>query len=434
MSNLSAHKSKRVVLGDRVEPATIVVAEGKIADIKPYDYEGPCQDWQDLALLPGAIDPHVHFNEPGRTHWEGWETGTKAALAGGVTTVVEMPLNSIPSTLDRESLKLKTDSMAGKLYCNVGLWGGAVPTNIDKLEELYQGGVLGFKCFLSDPGTEEFENLREPELEQAMTEIARLGAVLLVHAEWPDELLLPDPEIAPTSYQSWLGTRPVEAERAAVRRMVELSRATGCRTHIVHVSSHQVLDVLAGTDLTCETCAHYLAFCAEEIADRATNFKCAPPIREKDHQNGLWDALGNGQICMVTSDHSPCPPDLKNNSFLDSWGGIAGVQMLVTSTWTGASSRGYELTHLARWLCAAPARLAGLQHCKGALEIGKDADFFLFDPEAEFTCRELFHRHAGSPYQGRRWKGRVAATFLAGQAAFREGLPGEPMGTYIQRA
>lgn len=434
MSNLSAHKSKRVVLGDRVEPATIVVAEGKIADLKPYDYEGPCQDWQELALLPGGVDPHVHFNEPGRTHWEGWETGTRAALAGGVTTVVEMPLNSIPSTLDRESLKLKTDSMPGKLYCNVGLWGGAVPTNIDKLQELYEGGVLGFKCFLSDPGTEEFQNLQDPELEQAMAEIARLGAVLLVHAEWPDQLLAPDPTVSPTTYQSWLRTRPVEAERAAVRRMVELSRATGCRTHIVHVSSHEVLDVLAGTDLTCETCAHYLAFCAEEIGDRATNFKCAPPIREKKHQNGLWEALGAGQIAMVTSDHSPCPPDLKNDSFLDSWGGIAGVQMLVSGTWTGACSRGYNLAHLARWVSSAPARLAGLQHCKGSLEVGKDADFFVFDPEAEFTCGELFHRHGGSPYQGLRWKGRVEATFLAGRAAYQNGQPSEPMGAYISRA
>lgn len=431
MSTRVAHKSTRVVFPDRVEPATLVVEEGKFVAFEPHDYGGDCHDWKDLAILPGAIDTHVHFNEPGRTHWEGWKSGTQAAVAGGVTTVVEMPLNSIPSTVDSDSLRLKIESMAGKLHCDVGLWGGAVPGNSGRFQEMLEEGVLGLKCFLSDPGTAEFQNLDESSLREAMLEIARLDSILLVHAEWPDQLVPVDPAIPGQEYRAWLSTRPVEAERAAIEKIVQLSRETGCRSHIVHVASDQVLDVLEGSQVTSETCAHYLSFCAEEIVPSATNFKCAPPIRERVHQSGLWEALRAGKITMVTSDHSPCPPELKNDSFLESWGGIAGVQLLLQATWTGAVARGFTLVDLAKWLSREPAKLAGIESRKGSLEVGLDADFVIFDPEAEFECGQLFHRYQGSPYQGRRWRGTVVETHLRGQVAYSPSDLTSPRGHLI---
>lgn len=413
-------KSRRVVLPDGEQPASLILSEGRIQRIAPYDEpsQGPVVDYGDKAILPGVIDTHVHFNEPGRTEWEGWRSGTSAALAGGVTTVVEMPLNSIPSTVDLPSLKLKHDSMNGQLFSDVGLWGGAVPGNAADLEPLVQAGVLGLKSFMSDPGTAEFRNLDRDGLRTAMQAIAKIDSVLLLHAEWPDALVEPDPTTDPLSYASWLNTRPVAAEREAIKVVVELAKETGCRCHIVHVASHEALDVLEGSPVTCETCAHYLAFSAEEIADRATNFKCAPPIREAVHREGLWKALGEGKIQMVTSDHSPCTPDLKNESFLGSWGGIAGVQMLLPVTWTGASARGFSLNDLARWLCSEPARLAGLQHERGSIQAGYLAHLVVFDPEAERVAENLLHRYAGSPYEGRVWKGVVEAVYLHGERAY----------------
>lgn len=341
-------------------------------------------------------------------------SGTSAALAGGVTTVVEMPLNSIPSTVDGESLQLKTASMEGKLFCDVGLWGGAVPGNSAQFERLLEGGVLGFKAFMSDPGTAEFRHLDRAGLREAMQEIARLGSVLLLHAEWPEALREPDETSSPLGYDSWLRTRPVAAEAEAIKVVVELARETGCRCHVVHVATHQVLELFDGTGISCETCAHYLTFAAEEIPDRATNFKCAPPIRGADHRQGLWGGLASGKIAMVTSDHSPCTPDLKNESFLASWGGIAGVQMLLAVTWTGASAKGMKLVDLARWLAWEPAKLAGLDGDRGSIEVGKLAHLVVFDPEAEAVCQTLLHRHDGSPYEGRTWKGAVVATYLHG--------------------
>ena len=421
MTEHRAIRSRKVVFPDGTRPATIVLKGGLIESIEPYDSETEAVDYGELAILPGAVDVHVHFNEPGRTHWEGWETGTKAALAGGVTTVIEMPLNSIPSTVDAESLQTKLQSMEGKLFCDVGLWGGAVPGNTEALESLVKGGVRGLKCFLSDPGTEEFENLEYDDLKSAMQKVAEIDSVLLAHAEWPAALRETDPSIPSTSYEAWLSTRPPEAEREAIRHMIELAEETGCRAHIVHVSTPEVLDLFEGTDVTCETCAHYLVFSAEEIADRATNFKCAPPIREKVHQDGLWQALKEGKIQMVTSDHSPCPPDLKNDDFLSSWGGIAGVQMLVSAFWTGASVRGFSLSDAARLLAQNPAKLAGLSDQIGEIKPGLKANLMVLDPDASFECTKLQHRHAGSPYEGRNWKGVVKAVYLAGNLALENG-------------
>lgn len=426
-----ALKSQRVVLSNDVRPATIVIGEGVIQSIEPYNSDTEAVDYGSLAILPGVIDPHVHFNEPGRSHWEGWESGTRAAIAGGVTTVVDMPLNCIPSTVDRESLQLKSSSTEDKLYCDVGLWGGAVPGNAEKLGELLEAGVLGFKCFLSDPGTKEFSNLDQDELREAMTKIAELKSVLLLHAEWPSALLEPDPSIPPESYSAWLHTRPLTAEREAIQKVVELSRETGCRCHIVHLSSGELADLLQNTGISSETCAHYLAFNAQEIGDGATHFKCAPPIRGKSHQESLWSALGSGHIQMVTSDHSPCPPDLKNPNFLASWGGISGVQMLLPAVWTGASQRGYNLCSISHWLSEQPAVLAGLDKQKGRIAPGLCADLVVFDPDKEFRCQTLQHRHAGSPYEDRTWKGTVEATYLRGQKVYQPGSPALRRGRLI---
>jgi allantoinase len=413
-------KSQRVVFPDGERPASLTLMGGRIVAINGYDAkpDGEVVDVASKAILPGLIDTHVHFNEPGRTEWEGWRTGTAAALAGGVTTVVEMPLNSIPSTVDLASLWVKRVSTTDQLYCDVGLWGGAVPGNAEHLRALVGGGALGLKAFMSDPGTAEFRHLDRDGLRLAMQEIAAIDSVLLLHAEWPDALVSPDANVDPHTYQAWLDTRPVAAEREAIKVVVELSQQTGCRCHIVHVASHEVLDLLEGTGVTCETCAHYLAFAAEDIPDRATNFKCAPPIRQAHHREGLWQGLSEGKIQMVTSDHSPCTPDLKNESFLASWGGIAGVQMLLPVTWTGAFARGFSLPDVARWLAEEPAKLAGLAHDRGSIKVGNLAHLVVFDADAVGVAEQLIHRHAGSPYEGRPWKGVVEATYLHGELAF----------------
>lgn len=429
MSTTISLKSRRVVLPGETRPATLVIRDGRISAIEPYDREAD-YDYENKAILPGVIDPHVHFNDPGRAHWEGWKSGTLAALAGGVTTVIDMPLNCIPSTVDLPSIWAKRVSTTSQLYCDVGFWGGAVPGNAGHIKTLVGAGAMGLKCFLSDPGTKEFANLDSQGLEEAMRVIADIDSVLLVHAEWPSALLPPDPSLDPHSYAAWLHTRPVAAEREAIEQVVKLSQKTGCRCHIVHVASPDVLDVLKGTGVTCETCAHYLVFSAEEIADGDTRFKCAPPIREKVHQDGLWKALERGDIQMITSDHSPCPPDLKSDNFLESWGGIAGVQMLLSAAWTGASQRGYELHHIAKWLSSEPAKLAGLQD-QGSLSTGKLANLVVFDPEAEYQCETLFHKHPGSAYEGRTWKGVVEATYLRGVQAFHDGAAGPPRGQLL---
>ena len=431
MSESVSIGSQCVVFPDGIKPANLILKDSIIERIEPYQADKLDRDYKDLAILPGVIDPHVHINEPGRTHWEGWETGTKAALAGGVTTLVDMPLNCIPSTIDTKTAKVKAESCPGKLFCDVGFWGGAVPGNADDLQALVRMGALGLKSFMSDPGTDEFANLDESGLRAAMKKIAEVDSVLLLHAEWPAALVEADGSIDSQSYAAWLATRPVEAERQAIAKVVELSAETKCRCHIVHVASHEVLDVLEGTSITCETCAHYLAFCAEEIPNKATNFKCAPPIRERVHQEGLWRALAEGKINMVTSDHSPCPPDLKNDDFLKSWGGIAGVQMLLAATWTGASKRGHSLSDLVKWLSLEPSKLCGLEKEIGSIAIGKLANLVIFDQDTEFVCESLYHRHAGSPYEGRTWRGVVKETYLRGAQVYTDGAFREPQGTLI---
>jgi allantoinase len=384
-----------------------------------------------LALLPGLVDTHVHINEPGRTDWEGFTTATRAAAAGGVTTLVDMPLNSIPATTTVAGVETKRAAARGKCRVDVRFWGGVVPGNRDELAPLARAGVLGFKCFLCPSGVDEFPHVTERDLREALPIIAELGLPLLVHAELPE--FLPTPRDSDNhekwrQYSTWLESRPVESEAAAVNLVAQLSAETGARIHIVHVSSIDALDGLskaraAGASVTTETCPHYLTFAAEDVPDGATAFKCAPPIRQRVERERLWDGLIRGDINLIATDHSPAPPGLKlldEGDFLHAWGGIASLQLGLAAVWTGACQRGIALERLGQWLCSGPAELAGLSGTKGTIAVGHRADLVVFDPEATFTVRatELEHRHAVTPYDGMRLRGRVMRTILAGETIF----------------
>ncbi|MCA9790400.1 MAG: allantoinase AllB [Candidatus Eremiobacteraeota bacterium] len=413
--------SRRVLLEGRLQPATLELENGLISAIFDHDPSraGDHHDYHDLVVMAGLIDTHVHINEPGRTDWEGFATATRAAAAGGLTTLVDMPLNSIPSTVDADSFRLKLEAAAGQLRVDVGFWGGAVVGNLDGMRELAQAGVLGFKCFLSPSGTDEFTNLDFEQLGQAMQMVAELDSVLLVHAEDPAELLAFSGD--PRSYDNYLATRPPRAEVSAIERVVAGAKATGCRAHVVHLATEAGLASLAHSGVTVETCPHYLTFAAEEIADGATAYKCAPPIRGRATREALWQALERGAIQLVATDHSPSPAELKcidSGDFSAAWGGISSLELLLPAVWTEAARRGHGVEKLARWVCSAPARLAGLDHLKGRLEPGLQADLVVWDPNASFVVDRLEHRHALTPYQGRTLRGVVEATYLRGQRIF----------------
>jgi allantoinase len=426
--------SERVVTPAGVRPAGVAVRDGRIAGVGAYG-DRPAGvrvvDVGDRAVLPGLVDTHVHINEPGRTEWEGFDTGTRAAAAGGVTTIVDMPLNSIPATTSVESFDAKLAAARGRCHVDAGFWGGVVPGNDSSLEGLAARGVLGFKCFMSPSGVDEFEHVGEADLRAAMPVLARLGLPLLVHAEWPALLAAAEPSADPRSHRTWLATRPPESEHAAIALLIELARAHRVHIHVVHLASAGALDALRaarreGLPVTVETCPHYLTFCADEIADGATAYKCAPPIRGRDNREALWDALGRGDLDLVATDHSPAPAALKgieHGDFLRAWGGIASLQLGLPVIWTGAASRGYTLEHLARWLAAAPARLAGLTDRKGSIEVGRDADLVVFDPDASFVVdpETLLHRHPITPYAGMRLRGVVEQTILRGNVVYSDG-------------
>ena len=426
-------RSERVVFRDGIRPATIRVRDGSIAAIGPHtEKRSPGVRQMDvgkLVVLPGLLDTHVHINDPGRSDWEGFETATRAAAAGGVTTVVDMPLNSIPATTTRAGLEAKRQAATGRCHVDVGFWGGVVPGNARDLEPLAKAGVLGFKCFLSPSGVDEFGNVGEEDLRDAMPILARLGLPLLVHAELPSHLFEPCGD--PRSYTTWLESRPPEAEHAAIDLLIALAREYGVHVHIVHLAAATALPAIdsarrSGVPITVETCPHYLAFAAEDIQEGATAFKCAPPIRGRAHGTRLWNALASGEIDLVATDHSPAPPDLKHldsGDFLRAWGGIASLQLGLSIVWSGARERGLPIEHLARWLAENPARLAGLQHRKGAIEIGRDADLVVWDPDATTTidAASLYHRHPVTPYHGARLHGRVQTTLLRGEIVFDEG-------------
>ena len=447
-------RSERVVLPDGMRPAVIRVDDGVITSIAlselveatPPSGSPPATviDAGSAVVMPGLVDSHVHINEPGRTEWEGFETATRAAAAGGVTTLVDMPLNSIPATTTVAALDAKRRAAAGRCHVDVGFWGGVVPGNAGDLEPLARAGVLGFKCFLSPSGVDEFAHVAERDLREAMPILGSLRLPLLAHAEWPPLLVDPEPNDDPRRYSTWLRTRPPAAEHAAIDVLIELAGQASARLHIVHLASADALPAInqaraMGRDLTVETCPHYLTFCAEEITAGATAWKCAPPIREREHRERLWNALRDGHIDLVATDHSPAPPALKHlddGDFLAAWGGIASLQLSLPVMWTGARQRGIPFERLAEWMCAAPARLAGLSSRKGAIAIGGDADLVIVDADAELTvdAARLYHRHAVTPYDGARLHGVVRKTMLRGEIVYDEGAHvGAPAGRLIQR-
>ena len=444
-------RGKRVVTPDGERAAAIHVRSGAIAAISGFDeivQGAPVHEAGDLVVMPGVVDTHVHINEPGRTDWEGFSSATRAAAAGGVTTLIEMPLNSIPATTTAAALREKLAATAGRLWVDAGFWGGVVPGNSEELQALWDAGVFGFKCFLVPSGVDEFTHVTEVDLRVALPKLAAMGAPLLAHAELPEPIEKAVASLAksasPRKYATWLAVRPREAENEAVALLLRLGTEFGGRIHIVHVSSADVLGLLrgakaAGGAVTAETCPHYLTFAEEEIADGATEFKCAPPIRESENREKLWQGLGDGTLDFIATDHSPCPPAMKlqeEGDFLRAWGGIASLQLSLPAVWTEARGRGYAVTHLAKWLCEAPARLAGLAGKKGTIAVGCDADFVIWEPDAEFRVEaaQLHHRHKVTPYAGRELAGRVEATFLRGRKIFERGeFSAGPVGHVLQR-
>ncbi len=437
--------SKRVVTPESVVPASIHIRDGKIQAIAnrqklPSDAENI--DVGDLVVMPGLVDAHVHVNEPGRTDWEGYATATRAAAAGGVTTLVDMPLNSIPPTTTLAGFQEKLAAAQGQCQIDVAFWGGVVPGNTLELRPLIEAGVRGFKCFLIHSGVDEFPNVTEADLQIAMPELAALETVLLVHAELPGPIEAAAASTDdPTLYQTFLHSRPRAAENEAIALMIKLSRATGARIHIVHHSSSDALPLLRqakmeGLPITVETCPHYLTFAAEDIPATATEFKCCPPVRERENREKLWDALSEGVIDMVVSDHSPCTPHLKlkeQGDFMQAWGGIASLQFGLPVMWTNAKARGFGLQHLTEWMSRRPAQLAGLQHRKGQLKPGYDADLVIWNPEAAFTVEPsiIHHKHKLTPYNGRRLHGVVETVFVRGQRVYERGqFSAQPLGQF----
>lgn len=430
-------RSRRVVTPLMIGPATVHISAGKISRIGEWDDVPPgitLIDAGNSVVMPGNVDAHVHVNEPGRTEWEGYETATRAAAAGGVTTIVDMPLNSIPPTTSLTGFEEKLASAKGKCTVDVAFWGGVVPGNTDELSPLIERGVRGFKCFMIHSGVDEFPHVIEDDLRIGMPELARLNTVLLVHAEVAgpiDAVAASLSDLDPRQYDTFLRSRPREAENKAIELMIRLARETGCRIHIVHHSSSDALPMLRearaeGLPLTVETCPHYLTFAAEEIADGATHYKCCPPVRERENREKLWEAIADGTIDMIVSDHSPCTPALKlqdSGDFMDAWGGIAALQFGLPVMWTNLKARGFGIADLTRLMSTQPAKLAGLDKRKGKLAAGFDADIIIWDPEAEFTVVPdiIQHRHKLTPYSGMQLYGKIEATYVVGNCVFRDG-------------
>ncbi len=435
--DLQAFTSRRVVTPQGIRPAAILVEGGRIRDVVPLEQvprDAQVRDFGDAAILPGLVDSHVHINEPGRTEWEGFETATRAAAAGGYTMLVDMPLNCLPATSTVAALEAKREAARGKCRVDWAAWGGVVRDNQSDIESLAGAGVRGFKCFLVNPGIDGFTMVTERELREALPHVARTGLPLLVHAELAGPIEAATAKLCGAdwkSYATYLQSRPDEAELSAIRLLLFLCREYRFHLHIVHLATHRALDELraarvAGLSVSVETCPHYLHLTAETIADGATLCKCAPPVRSRDNREQLWDGLAEGVIDLVATDHSPCPPSMKqleSGNFKTAWGGIASLSMALPVMWTEASQRGFGLSDTARWMSEGPARLAGCQSRKGRIAAGYDADFVVFDSDAEFmvTTERLHQRHAVSPYLGEKLRGVVKATYLRGQVVFSEG-------------
>jgi allantoinase len=440
-----AVRSRRVVTPSGIRAAAVVIAGESIVDVADPEELLPagCRvvDVGDRVVLPGLVDTHVHINEPGRTEWEGFDTATRAAAAGGITTLVDMPLNSSPVTTTAEALALKVRAAQGKLRVDCGFYGGVVPGVRGELGPLIAAGVLGFKAFLCHSGIDEFPNATESDLRAVMPELARAGLPLLVHAELVGDALPSNPATVDEgrSYARYLASRPRAWEHDAIRLMIALCREYGCRVHIVHLSSSDALPMIVqaraeGLPLTVETCPHYLAFAAEDVPDGDTRYKCAPPIRERANCERLWEGLRQGLIDTIGTDHSPAPPELKlidTGDLSRAWGGIASLQLALPAVWTEARRRGFTLADLARWMARRPAELVGLSGRKGAIAPGRDADLVVFDPDSAFTVdpAALHHRHRTTPYEGRTLIGRVETTYLRGcEVHGAGGFPGPARG------
>jgi allantoinase len=447
--------SRRVVTPQGIRPAAILVEDESIREVMPSEqvqretraHGLEIHDFGDTPILPGLVDSHVHINEPGRTEWEGFNTATRAAAAGGYTFLVDMPLNCLPATTTVAALEAKREAARGKCRVDWAAWGGVVKGNQNDIESLAAVGVPGFKCFLIDPGIDGFTMVGEDDLRLALPHVTKTGLPLLVHAELAGPVNAATKRLADADwrrYTTYLQSRPDEAELAAIRLMIELCREYKFRLHIVHLSTMQAFPQLRaaraeGLPVSVETCPHYLHLAAEDIADSTTLSKCAPPVRSRENCENLWQGLSEGLIDLVATDHSPCPPGMKRvdeGSFRTAWGGISSLSVAIPVMWTEAHRRGFTLMDIARWMAEGPARLAGCDKFKGRIAPGYDADFVVFDSDAEFTLTEehLHHRYPLSPYLGETLRGEVRATYLRGRAVFEEGkFPGEAVGREWRR-
>ncbi|HET6168636.1 MAG TPA: allantoinase AllB [Terracidiphilus sp.] len=449
-----AFRSTRVMTPQGSAAATLVVEQGRIASVREWSDVPPdtaLHDVGDMVILPGLVDTHVHINETGRTEWEGFWTATRAAAAGGVTTLVDMPLNCVPETIDVKALEVKRTSARGKTWVDWATWGGVVRGNSAELKPMAEAGVPGFKCFLIHSGIDGFAWVDEAELRLALEQLSKIGrsAPLLAHAEVAGPVDDATGALNASGadwrrYSTYLASRPDEAELEAIALLVRLAEEFALPVHIVHLASAEALPMLSeararGVPITVETCAHYLWFAANEIPDGATQYKCAPPIRSAENREQLWKALKDGLIDIIATDHSPCPPEMKyliEGRWDKAWGGIASLGLALPVIWTGMARRGLGLERIGEWMSAAPARLAGMESRKGSLLAGSDADFVVFDPNAEWSVgpEDLYFRHKLSPYLGAKLQGRVVETWLRGSCVFREGgFIGEPRGRELVR-
>ncbi|MFE4968568.1 allantoinase AllB [Streptomyces sp. NPDC056660] len=436
-------RSTRVITPEGTRAASVAVSAGTITAVLPYEAPVPAgarlEDFGDDVLLPGLVDTHVHVNDPGRTEWEGFWTATRAAAAGGITTLVDMPLNSLPPTTSVDNLRVKQEVAADKAHMDVGFWGGALPDNLKDLRPLHDAGVFGFKAFLSPSGVDEFPHLDQEGLARSLAEITSFGGLLIVHAEDPHHLAAA-PQHGGPKYADFLASRPRDAEDTAIAQLIAQAKRLHARVHVLHLSSSDALPLIAeakrdGVRITVETCPHYLTLTAEEVPDGASEFKCCPPIRESANQDLLWQALADGTIDCVVTDHSPSTADLKTADFATAWGGISGLQLSLPAVWTEARRRGHGLEDVVRWMSARTAALVGLDDRKGAIAAGRDADFAVLAPDETFTVDPagLQHRNRVTAYAGRTLYGVVKSTWLRGERIVADGAFTAPKGRLLTR-